>query len=384
MRILLTIHHELDPNKGAPGVTLKLGEEYQKLGHQVQFYSMDNLPPQIAGKAKGLLFPWFLAAHLSKLCRDQAVDVVDASTGDAWVWARMRQRNSTSHQYPLLVTRSHGLEHTVDIGLREEAQQGNLHLSWKYELYSGAFRLWEVENSLRFADQAFFLNRDDLEYAVEKLRVKSECAKIIVNGIPETFLNLPFDPTPTSSDSMIGIAVIASYTPRKGMCYSAPALNAILGRYPRVKVSLLGTEVSEDEVLADFESSIRDRVCVVPHYPHGTLPSLLKGHQIKLFPSIAEGFGMVLVEAMACGLAPIATETQGPREIVSSNRNGILIPPRDQRAIEQALERMITDRTTLDRLRRNAYTTAQDYSWTRIAQHQITLYEEALEKSKNL
>lgn len=86
MNILLTIHHNLDFNSGAPGSILKLGEQYQKLGHKVQYYSFDNLPPWMSGKAKSLLFPWFLVAHILNISNKEVVDVVDASTGDAWVW----------------------------------------------------------------------------------------------------------------------------------------------------------------------------------------------------------------------------------------------------------------------------------------------------------
>jgi glycosyltransferase involved in cell wall biosynthesis len=382
MRILLTIHHELDPNAGASGATLKLGRAYEKLGHQVQYYSIDNLPKTITGKAQGLLFPWFLAAHLLHLSQNKAVDVVDASTGDAWVWAKYFH-NATDNNL-LLVTRAHGLEHTADQHLKEEALRGNVSLSWRYHLYGGGFRLWEVSNSLRQSDLVFQLNQYDLDYAVQKLGVRSERSHLVSNGIPEEFLNLSFEPTPLSPDSEIGIALVASYNLRKGIGYSVPALNTILTRYPQVKVSFLGTEVSEETVYADFELSLRDRIQVIPHFQHKQLPMLLKGHQIKLFPSLSEGFSLALPEAMACGLAPVASKIPGSVEILKGEQDSIVIAPRNNRAIEQALERLITDRQLLDQLRRNAYTKSQQYGWIWIAQHQLTIYEKALEKRSNL
>jgi glycosyltransferase involved in cell wall biosynthesis len=81
---------------------------------------------------------------------------------------------------------------------------------------------------------------------------------------------------------------------------------------------------------------------------------------------------------MACGLAPITTATPGPMRIVRDGHDAIIIPPRNSQAIEQALERLINDRPDLDRLRCNAYATAQNYSWTRIARETLTFYEEAL------
>ena len=378
MKILLTIHHNLDPNAGAPGATWKLGQEYQKLGHEVHYYSFDNLPHKLPGMVESMMFPEFLAGHILALSQKQAVDVVDASTGDAWVWAKLRRTDNS----PVLVTRSHGLEHIMHLENLEEARLGNLHLSWKYPLYHGGFRLWEVANSVRDADLSLFCNRRDLDYAVEKLGVDVGRASLCENGIPEAFLNLPFEPTPAAEDSVIRIALVATYIPRKGIHYGVPALNKILARYPQVEVSFMGTGCSEAQVYADFEPSVRDRIRVVPRYQHETLPELLRGHHIKLFPTLSEGFSIALLDAIACGLAPVTTTTPGPMEVVRDGDNGILVPPRDTLAIEQALERLITDRSYLAKLRRNAYATAQKYSWQRIAGDNLAFYEAALSEKR--
>jgi glycosyltransferase involved in cell wall biosynthesis len=322
------------------------------------------------------MFPEFVASHISALSRKQAIDVVDASSGDAWVWAKLRR--TSEDNCPLLVTRSHGLEHIMHLENLEEARRGNLHLSWKYPLYHGGFRLWEAATSIRYADLVVLLNHRDAEYVVEKLGVNSEQTRIVANGIPEEFLNLPFEPMPQAEDSAIYIAQVGNYITRKGIEYGAVALNAILARYPQVKVSFLGTGCSETEVHADFEPAVRDRIRVVPRFTHETLPDLLCGHHIKLFPTLSEGFSLALTETMACGLAPVTTTTPGPMEIVRDEHNGILVPPRSSHAIKQALERLIADRPYLERLRRNAYATAQRYSWARIARDNLAFYEEAL------
>ncbi|KAM3096677.1 glycosyltransferase family 4 protein [Phormidesmis sp. 146-35] len=380
MNILLTIHHDLDPNAGAPGVTWQLGQEYRRLGHDVHFYSFSDLPPKLPGIVKAIVFPMFAARHIIGLMQQQPLDVIDASTGDAWIWAKIR--HCTSSKNPLLVTRSHGLEHTMHVENLTEAKLGNLSLSWKYPFYHGGFRLWEVSNSLCDADLAILLNRLDLTYAVENLGVRLERAQISANGIPQEFIGLPYEPTPREPVDFIRIAQIGTYIPRKGIHYGTPALSQILLRYPQVMVSLLGTGVSEAQVHADFESKVRDRVKVIPHYNHEMLPALLQGHHIKFFPTLSEGFSLVLPEAMACGLAPITTKTPGPMEIVTDGVNGVLVQPRDSEAIVQALEELISDRDYLEQLRRNAYATAQNYSWQEIATTTLALYETAKYRKK--
>jgi glycosyltransferase involved in cell wall biosynthesis len=374
MKILLTIHHEFDRNAGAPGVIWKLGQEFEKLGHNVSYYSFNDLPPQIPKRVQGIVFPEFVANHILKLTRHQTLDIIDASTGDAWFWSKL-QRNSRNR--PLLVTRSHGLEHVMHLGNLAEADRGNLHLSWKYPLYHGGFRLWEVAESLRACDLALLLNQFDVNYTVSELGVDRARTHVVANGIPEEFLNLPFETTPTEQDTVLQIAQVGSYIHRKGIHYGVPALNQILHRYPQVRMSFLGTGCSEAQVLADFEPAVCDRVKVIPHYKHEMLPALLQGHHIKLFPTLSEGFSLALPEAMACGLVPVTTATPGPMEIVQDTNNGLLVPAQDAEAITQALERLIRDRPYLEQLRRKAYETAQDYSWQKIAATTLALYEQA-------
>jgi glycosyltransferase involved in cell wall biosynthesis len=378
MKILLTIHHELTPNAGAPGVTWQLGQEYQKLGHQVQFYSFDNLPHQLPEKFGSVMFPEFVASKILALTRKQAVDVVDSSTGDAWIWTKIR-RHQTS---PTIVTRSHGLESIDHLERQEEVKRGQIQLSWKYPLYWGGFRLWEVETSIRNADLVLLCNQRELEYIVKQLGVNKERIRMVSNGITKEFLNLPFEPTPLTENSSIGIAQIGSYIPRKGIKYGASALNQILARHSQVKVSFLGTGCSEAQVYADFEPSVRDRIQVVPFYAHEQLPTLLRGHQIKLFPTLFEGFSVAVLEAMACGLTPVTTAISASEDLIRDGECAIVIPPRNCQVIEQTLERLITDRTELDRLRQQAQVTAQSYGWEQIARNNLNLYEVALDRRR--
>jgi glycosyltransferase involved in cell wall biosynthesis len=374
MNILLTIHHNLDPNAGASGITWRLGQEYQKLGHKIYYYSFSDLPSHLPEIVQTILFPGFTANYLFKLTHQHSIDVIDASTGDLWVWAKLSHNN---HDNPLLITRSHGLEHVMHQEILAEAERGNLQLSWKYPFYHGGLRLWEVANSLREADLALFSNRFDLEYAVDLLNVRPQRVHTFVNGVPEELIDLPYEATPTDDKGIIRIAQVGSYIPRKGVMYGASALNQILARHSQVRMSFLGTGCSEAEVHTDFDSAVRDRVKVTPRYDQNSLPILLQGHHIKLFPTLSEGFSVALVEAMACGLVPVTTTTPGPMEIVSDAVNGVLVPPRDSQAIVEALERLICDRTYLEKLRRKAYETAQNYSWQKIAAANLALYEQA-------
>ena len=384
MKILLTIHEDLDPNTGAAGSTLRLGQEYQKLGHQVSYYSYDDLPKSLPSSIKHLTFPLWVTNFLWVQNNKKQFDVVDAYTSDIWLWAKWLSKLRTN--FPLLIARSHGLEHIYDLQVKEDVVRGDLDLNWKYGLYRGSIHLWEVTQSLRHADFILMRNSEEHKYAAEILDIELDKIYTAPYGIPDYFLNLPFK-TLSDEDTTIRIAQISTFIDRKGIKFSVPALNNILSRYPNVEMSFFGTAcrqcTSVDQVYADFAPEVRDRIFVIPRFDHETLPELLKDHHIKLFPSLSEAFGMALVEAMACGLAPVTTAAGGPLDIVSDRHDGLLVPLRDSKAIEAALEKLICDRAELNRLRKNAYQKAQSYGWQSIAKTNISWYEKALEQKKS-
>ncbi len=372
MKILLTIHHELDPNAGAPGSVIQLAQAYEKLGHSVDLYGFDQLPSWAKAGSAELVFPEFLAVYLVK--HSHLYDVVDTSTGDVWLWGSILRW--PYRRTPLLVTRSHGLEHTVHLQYLADVKQGKQHRSWKYPLYRGGFHLWEVAQSLRCADLAFLLNQLDLKYTVETLGVNPDRTFVTHDGIPESFLHRPLNLD--TSDEALRIVQIGTYIARKGIQYSVPALNAILARHPHVQLTLLGTDCPPAKVLADFDAALGDRIQVIPWFDHQQLPELLKDHHIKLFTPLSEGFGKVLVEAMALGLAPVTTAASGPLEVVTAEHDALVVPIGDSQAIEQALERLICDRSLLNTIRRQAYITAQGFGWSTLAQQRLDIYQTAL------
>lgn len=348
-------------------MTLQLGRTYRRLGHTVEFFSFDDLP-KLTNKVYQVVFPWFLASYLSKRYRD--FDVIDASSGDLAVWLGRHLRRTG----PLCLVRSHGLEHTTYMELAKEVALGNRKVSWKYSLYHGGYRLWEVGRSFRLADISLFLNSIDRDYATRILRVDPSRAFVVANGIPDELIGLPL-PVCRDEGERIGIVQIGSYIRRKGVSYSVPALIEIMERFSKVRVTFLGTGVGHDIVLADFPVHLHERIFVKSRYSRNELPLLLQDQHIKLLPSLSEGFGLALIEAMACGLAPIATQVGGPSEIISDGENGILIPPADSNAIFTAISVLIEQPSYLCALRKNAYETAQRYAWSVIAQSMLSLYE---------
>ncbi len=373
MKILIVASADADRSTGVGGVCLFLSEAFNEIGHDCGVVSNETLVGGLRGIARQFVFALALVLYRPAHHRD----VLDIGAGDG-LYIAVYQKLFRPRSRPLLVARSHGLEHVIDDSNRSEEKCGNLKLSWKYPIYHGGFRLWQVKQYLKRADMALFLNEYDREYAIEKLGVRPETAEIVDNGIPDVFLGQAVSFEPPAD---IKIALAGSFLQRKGIDYSVPALNNLLAKHDQLSVTFFGTGVPADDVLSRFDPAVAGRVHVMPRYEHENLPGLLKGFHILLFPSLTEGFGLAAVEGMACGLAAVVSRIPGIADRLEDGVNAIIIPAKDQVAIESAIQRLIEEPALLIKLRKAGYDFAQGYSWRRVAESNLRLYEKAIERN---
>ena len=373
MNIVLTFPALLDDlNSGAPATVLELARQYRARGHRVRLLSLGNMPRWLPVRARIALFPLFLAGRCRRLARQEPVDIVDGNLGDLWAFARVTQ----AADRPALVYRSHGCVLIYYEERMKEAALGHVRVTWRDRFYYGRVKAAEMRAALTASDAAIFLSRSEADHAECRLGADPRRSHVVPLGLSARFIGRPFEPTPEAAP--IRIAMVGHYIPRKGVHYAAQALNRLLAEFQTVEVSYLGTGVERAAVLADLDPRWHARVTVVPRYDNGELPDLLAGHQIKLFPTLAEGFGKVLIEAMACGLAPIAADAEGVLDILTNHVDGLVVPRRDVDRLVEALRTLILDQALLDRLRRAAHAHAQGFSWDRCAEARLAIYDLAL------
>jgi len=381
LRILISIHHELDRNAGAPGATWRLSEAYRALGHDVDLLCFDDM----AGSEgmKRYCFPWFIAREIAKR---PAYDVYDLSSGDGWVAEAMRRM--VLHEGPghrsLVVARSHGLEHVVHESLVDNACQAGQKLSWKYPIYNGGFRLWECRQSFRNADLSLFLNQFDIDYAVEKLKVPRERTALVMNGVDEPFIRRARElvaEEDTTRPAVIPrhIAFIGTYIDRKGIRFLRDAMVSIMTRYSDATLGFFGTGVDDQTILNDYPEALRERIKITRRYNNQQLPQLLKDYHIQAFPSLTEGFPLSPIEAMSCGLVPIISDIPGPTGIVAHEKNGLVVPRADTESLIAATARLMDHSDLWMRLRATGLAGISKFDWKTIAMDTLKLYEEFLQ-----
>jgi glycosyltransferase involved in cell wall biosynthesis len=373
VRVLLSLHHRLDPDAGAPGVTLALGEALAGAGCEVSYFAFDQAFPRSSDERvrRRVRFPSRLAAFLAR--RAGEVEVIDAATGDAWLWATLRRPGAGERT--ALVTRAHGLEHVADERNRRAARKLGAPLSWKYSLYHGGLHLWEVRRSLVLADHCVLLNRFDLDYVRDRLGVPPEQTSVIPNGVGDHFHRAP--PPEDPGPGPVRLAFVGRWTTYKGKEAVAEAAMRLEQSGVAFSLSVLGAG-PPGAVLRDLPEEVWPRIRVTPAFANTDLPRLLAGHEVILFPSLSEGSSASLIEAMACGLAPVATAVGAAPDVVEQGRSGLLVEVGDTEGIARAVERLAADRAGLLEMRRRAQEVARTYRWSDVAARTLEVYERAL------
>jgi glycosyltransferase involved in cell wall biosynthesis len=111
---------------------------------------------------------------------------------------------------------------------------------------------------------------------------------------------------------------------------------------------------------------------------HELVPQALNAADLLVLPSLGEAFGLVLVEAMACGLPVVACAAHGPAEIVADGKTGWLVPPDGLDALSDALVTAASDREERRARGGRAYAESRRYAWPAVARRLASLYEELL------
>jgi len=116
------------------------------------------------------------------------------------------------------------------------------------------------------------------------------------------------------------------------------------------------------------------RVRFLPAQPQRRLPLFYAAADATVMPSYYESFGMVALEAMACGSPVVASRVGGLVTTVKDGATGFLVPEGEPRALAEALGRILADPARRERLSREATRWAQEHRWPCVAEAVCRLY----------
>ena len=121
------------------------------------------------------------------------------------------------------------------------------------------------------------------------------------------------------------------------------------------------------------ERGLKDCVRVLGYVPREDLPGIYNAAQALAFPSLYEGFGLPILESMACG-TPVLTGNRGSMAVLGDEA-AVLVDPLSEQEIEHGLHRMLSDERLRQELREAGLARASRYSWRRAALETTRIYE---------
>ena len=166
-------------------------------------------------------------------------------------------------------------------------------------------------------------------------------------------------------DGKINILFVGRLEKRKGVNYLIDAYARLKKQHPNIRLIIVGPGVN---LRRRYELKVRLKrlkdVVFTGGVRYEELPRYYQAADIFCAPATGkESFGIVLLEAMALGKPIVATSNEGYSSVVTDGEQALLVPPRNSKALAEALKRLIEDTSLRHKLGANGLMTVQRYDW---------------------
>ncbi len=169
--------------------------------------------------------------------------------------------------------------------------------------------------------------------------------------------------------------------PLKGAAVAVAALASVVRDHPDASLVVVGgpsgphgdEEVARVDELVDG-LGLRGRVVFVPPRPHELLSTFYRAADVCLVPSRSESFGLVALEAAACGTPVVASDVGGLRSLVDHGRTGYLVEEPDPDAYAAWVRQILAEPLLAERLSTGSVLRARRYTWARAAHLLVDIY----------
>jgi glycosyltransferase involved in cell wall biosynthesis len=373
LSVLFVGDYPPDPTLGSPKVFYKLQTELQGLGHRCDIM----FGPEIGGtpfrQVRQLVSPWRAGNAIVRRLEGGAYDIVDAASAEGLFFGILKKFGI--YKQVAYICRSNGLEQLNYRRMLEDARDGLVRKPWIRRLWYPASRLSQVATAAHFADRLLLLNDRDREYALAHGWQPPDRVDVIPHGVSDRFLAA--DPGAEASRGD-GLLFCGSWDHAKGIHYLVEAFANMNAASARHRLTILGPGVAAGDVLRAFPEHLRPLVRVVERGPEEEVIRAFRTHDVLLWPSTYEGFGLVLIEAMSQRLVAVATTVGCASTVIRDGINGLLVPARDPAALAAAAQRLMDDVVLRRQLGCAARHAVIDLSWRACAQKTVECYRSAL------
>ena len=193
--------------------------------------------------------------------------------------------------------------------------------------------------------------------------------RLIPNGIDTARFHPEIEPLERFEDGSPTILFVGRLESRKGIRYLLQAFPYVWERIPKVRLVVVGPGKARTLYRYLTNSQVRERIFFEGLVQARDLPRYYMSCDVFCSPATGqESFGIVLLEAMACGKALVASDIPGYRCVVSHGEDGMLVPPRSPKRLAVMLSKVLSDKALREHLGAQGRRKAEQYSWSRIAE----------------
>ncbi len=372
MKILFILNAIKDEMAGMTGVILNLGKALQAKGHRVDYIFRDDFvffrkDSPFRRTIAFIIFPILIFFLISLKKLDRIYDVIDISSGDGFLYGIARNIFKSENRAKLVV-RSHGLEHLYWKDFMEEVRLAKETMSLAQRLYLPLMRMAEVKLAMKSCDKVICLNQNEKNY-IQTMFGETINVSVVPHGVSDRFFI-------ASKDGRKDLLFVGDWNWRKGRRYLVKIFLSILKKRPQTRFFILVHRNKEKEVIDSLPEYARNRAVILKNLSLEELVELYASHSVFLFPSIFEGFGCVILEAMAAGMPVITTDDFGWNKIIVNWQNGILVPKRDVEGFSRAAIKLLEDEQLRNEIGIKAQKTAANFRWGNIAEQTLLCYED--------
>jgi glycosyltransferase involved in cell wall biosynthesis len=243
---------------------------------------------------------------------------------------------------------------------------------------------WLCRVGARQADLVVCPSRASLEDLVRVLKVPRERIRIVPHGAADRFQPMPA----SEAEAVIGrlglvrgyVLCFAAHDPRKNVerlvaAYAGMAGSLRAAHPLAVVVSSAAIRPAFERLGAGLGVPADMRIVVRPSDEE--VVALYNAAALLGFPSLGEGFGAPVVEAMACGCPVLAANTTAIPEVAGDA--ALLVDPLSTQELQKGMETILTDSQYADRLRERGFDRARSFRWRRAAEGMMAVYREAVQ-----
>jgi glycosyltransferase involved in cell wall biosynthesis len=171
---------------------------------------------------------------------------------------------------------------------------------------------------------------------------------------------------------------VGTIEPRKNLVRLINAFAAFARDVPGINLVLAGQRgwKCEDIYARAAQPDVAERTIILDYVSEGSLPSLYSHALACVYPSLFEGFGFPVVEAMACGTAVLTSNSTSLGEIGLGA--ALLVDPLDENAISAGLRALALNRELREGLREKGLARAASFSWTETGRQTLAAYRQAV------